>query len=419
MDKSGATLVLSTASGYFNPSMGTQSLWSIVITTGWSGAMLLLSRHLALRNDTLAAVAAADKAPEVTVKATATTDTAVTITTATTATTTAATTTTLVDGKLTADNVEISQEEMKETETVSTIGHVLSGSKLSSLSLNVDNSSRDSNVTTTASTGGTTDDQRRDRLNSDGDSIDEGAEISPMSPATLWETTTKIVGGQSITKEIDVRRTNSGVDSELDYGEVLVIHTSNDEQEQEQSGTWTPVDAQLDASPSLGGSPNPMTKDGIRRRKNNELVELGPRRPSRTFEDIYDIATVTSNERGFHDKLTTMSSRGSDGQLNSSPNTPNKRKNTVVEESWLSKWAGTLTGMDPGRKTAGRPLLLRVGSTNFSVLDVDPKMDNSSKKIPVIKNTSLFRVGSTNMNFANLERLVSGVFDTSSTKEKK
>ena len=120
---------------------------------------------------------------------------------------------------------------------------------------------------------------------------------------------------------------------------------------------------------------------------------------------------------GIHNK-PTLSSRGSDGQLGSSPNTPNKRKNTVEEVSWLSKWAGTLTGMDSGRKNAGRPLLLRVGSTNFSVLDIDPKIEGS-QKTPIMKNTSLFRVGSTNMNFANFDRFASGIFDTSGTKEKR
>ena len=82
--------MLSTASGYFNPSMGTQSLWSILITTGWSGAMIMLSRHLAIRNDNLAAVAAAaDKTPEIAVKTIAATAAATTAATTTAAATAA------------------------------------------------------------------------------------------------------------------------------------------------------------------------------------------------------------------------------------------------------------------------------------------------------------------------------------------
>ena len=409
--------MLSTASGYFNPSMGTQSLWSILITTGWSGAMIMLSRHLAIRNDNLAAVAAAaDKTPEIAVKTIAATAAATTAATTTAAATAA---TTMVDVKLN-DNIDVSEVEIKVAETGSVMGLASNGSgKLSSLSLNVDNSSRDSTVTTTASTAGTVDGQHRNRHNSDSDSIDDGAEVSPPSPATLWvsksssqlagdENTRTIAGIANGRNDQVLRR----VDSEtLDYGEVIVIKTSSDDHE--RGGSWTEVDAQLDLPPSLGGSPYPSTKDGMRRRKNNDLSHLGQRVPSRTFEDIYDIATVTTGR--ISDK-PILTSRGSDGQLGSSPNTPNKRKNTVVEESWLSKWAGTLTGMDSGRKNAGRPLLLRVGSTNFSVMDVDPKID--SQKTPTMKNTSLFRVGSSNMNFANLERFASGVFDTSSIKEK-
>ena len=351
--------------------------------------MIMLSRHLALRNDALAAVAVVDKNPEVAVKTTTTT------------------TAPLVDVKP-IDHIEVSEVDIKVPETVS----VSSSSKLSSLPLplNGDNGSRDSNATTTsASTAGTADEQHRNCLNSDSDSMDEGAETSPLSPATLWGASTRTGGdGHTIAHETNHRLRD-------DYGQGMVIQTSSDEHE--NGGSWTEVDARLDLPPSLGGSPYPSTKDGIRRRKNNESSV--PRRPSRTFEDIYDLATVTTvaGGGGIHNK-PTLSSRGSDGQLGSSPNTPNKRKNTVEEVSWLSKWAGTLTGMDSGRKNAGRPLLLRVGSTNFSVLDIDPKIEGS-QKTPIMKNTSLFRVGSTNMNFANFDRFASGIFDTSGTKEKR
>ena len=55
MGKSGATLLLSAASAHFSPSMSTQSMWSFGITAAWSGIMLVLSRHLAKRNEILLA----------------------------------------------------------------------------------------------------------------------------------------------------------------------------------------------------------------------------------------------------------------------------------------------------------------------------------------------------------------------------
>ena len=68
MGKSGATLLLSAASAHFSPSMRTQSLWSFVITAAWSGVTLVLSNHLAARNDGIAANEKDEKTEKANVK---------------------------------------------------------------------------------------------------------------------------------------------------------------------------------------------------------------------------------------------------------------------------------------------------------------------------------------------------------------
>jgi len=153
MGKSGATLLLSTASAHFNPSMATQSVWSMAIAVCWSGAMLVLSRHLAARND---ALAAADKEKE-------------------------------------------REKEAAGEAAAATVaaGHTGTSSQAAATAATA---SAASAATAAAEESASNEGRgsRRDSVSGSDGSSDEGAQISPQSPATLWTTavlTTALKGG--------------------------------------------------------------------------------------------------------------------------------------------------------------------------------------------------------------------------------